>query len=99
MIKQAALKCLRIDSIELFIHLLRKSFQKKIKQRSDVFFSFSKRRNDDWEDIQPEKQVIAKASFRTLLFQIPVRGRDQPHVCFDRLRSAHALKFVLLQNS
>ena len=49
-------------------------------QRRDVLFSFPERRQKDGDDVQAEEEVLAEQSVPDGLFEIPVRGRDDPDV-------------------
>src|SRR5208337_49498 len=70
-----------------------------LDQQGNVFFSFAQGRNLNRENIQPIEEVVTKGARCDGRLQVTVGGRDYPDICLDRASSAHAVKFVFLQNT
>ena len=62
-----------------------------------VFTALAERWNPNREDLQTVEQILAKASGDGLVLEILVGRREHAHVGADRLVTAQALEFLLLQ--
>ncbi len=76
--------------------LLGELLEKRIHQKRDVLLAVAQRRHHDRHHAEAEEKVVAKFSLAHHLLEVPVRGRDEPHVHLDRRIPAHALERPLL---
>ncbi len=70
-----------------------------VGQEKDVRPALPERRNKKAEDVQPVVKVFPERAFRQRLFEVDVRGGDQPDVDPHRFDPAEALEFPLLENA
>ena len=61
-------------------HLAAESEQEVAQQRQDVLGPFPQRRQGNREDLQPVIQIRAELAGGQRFLQIPVGGRDDPHI-------------------
>ena len=64
-----------------------------------IFGALAQRRHLDGEDVEPIEQVLAKCFLGDPLLEIPVRGRDDPHVHANGFRAAKPFDLPLLQHA
>ena len=69
-----------------------------LHQHRDVVFPLSEGWHFDRKDIEPIKKVAAETAVRGGSAQIAIRGRNDAHVHTDRLSTADALEFTLLED-
>ena len=65
----------------------------------DVLQPLSQRRKHDGKDVETVIEVRAEALLGDRALEVTIRGRDQPHVRLQRLRSAHPLELAVLQHA
>jgi hypothetical protein len=82
-----------------FSKLPTESVCKIADQLRHILAAFPQGRNANWEHAQTEKQVLSKLPIRHESVEIPVRGRDNPDIDFDRFRAAQSLNCPILQNT
>ena len=70
--------------------------QEVIDERDDVFFSLSKRRHQNMNDIQSIEQIFTKPSRGNLFGQRAVRCSEDSDVDLDRFRRAQTNDLALL---
>ena len=70
--------------------------QESLDQDWDVFLSFAQRRHGDAHHIETEIKVVAEFSLAHQLFEILIRGCNDPHIRVQRLIAANALKCAVL---
>ena len=68
-------------------------------QPRDVVAALPQGRQHHRKDVQPVVEVFTETVVGDHLRQVAVRGRHQPHVHLDRLRSAEALELLLLEHA
>src|SRR5947209_13699793 len=68
-------------------------------QKWKIFASLPQWRQANGDDLQAEIQILTKRAVCDRLFEIAVRGREQPDVHLDRLIAADAGDFLILQNA
>ncbi|MCK7499649.1 MAG: hypothetical protein MZW92_61555 [Comamonadaceae bacterium] len=68
-------------------------------QRRDVLLSFPERRQKDGDDVQAEEKVFAERSVPDGLFEIPVRGRDDPDIELPDLGVPDPAAFPFLEKT
>ena len=56
---------------------------KKIDKQRDVFLALPERRDRDGENVEPVEQVLPEPAIADLFLQVPVGGRDDPHIDLD----------------
>src|SRR5262249_43915087 len=78
-------------------HLRRVVHGEVPSEARDVLRPLSQGRQGDGEDVEPVIEVRAEAPLAHGSLEVAIRGRDQPHVYFQRLRPADALELALLQ--
>ncbi len=90
----------RRNARDFFPGFARESRQKKIApDRGCLPYAARKRRDIDRHNIQPVIQILAKRSLFERRAQIAIRRGDQPHIHFQRARSAEPFEFALLQHA
>src|SRR6267142_3058533 len=97
---------IRLKQVEtLFAHRLKvfSSFpcitiDEVLDQQGNVFFSFPQRRNLNWKNVEPVKQIAPKFTLSDGRLQVAIGGGDDPRVRSDRLIATHTLELPLLQN-
>ena len=65
----------------------------------DVFLPLAQGRQPDRADLEPVVQVLAEPAGLDLLLEVPVRGRDDPHVHLDRVVGPDADDLAVLQHA
>ncbi len=80
-------------------HLLAILRRKKCRQQRNIFAPLPQRRHVERHDIEAIVKIGTKGSRTRCFFQIAIGSGNQPDIEFDGTRSAHPLKFPLLQNS
>ena len=68
-------------------------------EHRNVLPSRAKRRQLDWHDIEPMKEIFAELTPRDCRRELHMRRRDHTHIDRDRTRSAHAPYRPLLQRT
>src|SRR6185436_15623055 len=71
----------------------------RIGQEQDVVPALAQRRQADLEDVEPVVEILTKLVALHGRREIPIGGRDDPHVRLERPRAAQTLEFTLLQNA
>ena len=71
---------------------------KIIDKKRDVFLALPERRDRDGENIEPVEQVFPESALPDLFLQIPVGGRDDPHIDLDGFGAAQPLKLAVLDD-
>jgi len=79
-------------------HPLDEAFGEIPRKREDVFGTFSKRRDVDFDDPQTVKKILAKPPFTHLRFKLSVCRRDDPDVDVADLVFADAADLFLLDH-
>ena len=74
-----------IDSRYLFPGFAGKAIDEVFHEQRDVFFSLAKRRDFDWEHIQPIKEILAEPACGDGSLQVAICGRHDPNVDLQRL--------------
>src|SRR5262249_32535497 len=69
-----------------------------LDEQRDVFSPFPQRRNLNWEDVEPIKQIGAEGTRSDGRRQVATRGRDDPHVSSNRPVSSDAFELAFLQH-
>src|SRR4030095_9364366 len=64
-----------------------------------VFDTLTKRGNGDRKHVQTIEQVFAKRTFPDSLVEVPMRGRDDPHIDVNAPRAAEPLDLSLLEDA
>src|SRR5262249_58794107 len=65
----------------------------------DIFAPVAQGWHEEWNHVQPVKEILAKIAALDFLFQILIRRRDHPHIYLHRLRRAYRLEALLLQRA
>jgi hypothetical protein len=76
-----------------------RSDRRSIPPAEKSLSSLSKRRNLNWEDIQPIKQIVTERPSADSGLQVTVRCVDHPDVRMYWTRPANTFKLMLLQNT
>ena len=71
---------------------------KIIDKKRDVFLALPERRDRDGENIEPVEQVFPESALPDLFLQIPVGGRNDPHIDLDGFGAAQPLKLAVLDD-
>ena len=70
-----------------------------LRQLDDVFRTLAQWRDDDFDDVQAEIQIAAKAALADRFFQIAVGSRNHADIHFDGAAAPDALKRMPLQHA
>src|SRR5205823_8776551 len=84
----------RLDA-EVFADLL----HEMLGEQRDVVLALAKRRQKQRDDVEAIVEILAEDVLLDRLLHVEVRGRDDLHVALDRLRSADALEFLVLDDA
>src|SRR6188508_2765520 len=82
---------LLVNAVDAPAKRLREFFDESPDEQRNVFGAFAKRRHGYRKDIEPVIQILAKGTFGYPPFEVPVSGRDDPHVDMDWLRTTQPL--------
>src|SRR5688500_7335294 len=69
------------------------------RQNRNIIRALPQPRQMKRDDIEPEKQILAKSSVRNFLFQVSIAGCDQSDIHGQRFSTAYPFKLALLQHS
>ena len=73
-------------------------FQEVIAQNGNVFLSFAKRRDIDFDHVKPEVKVVAEFTPRHGFIQSAICQRQYPHVNFDGPPPSKLAELAILEN-
>ena len=63
-----------------FPYSTRKIGDEVLNEQRDVFSTLAQRRNENWNDVQPEVQIFAKATGADFCQQVLVGGGEHPNI-------------------
>src|SRR5215472_8089409 len=95
-ISHQRIHCLRRNHVNSFVHSLRKEPSEMPDQFRNVLRPLSELRNLNRKYFQTIIKVFAKGSLFHHRGQIPMRGRDQPHVNLMRTVATEPFELLLL---
>src|SRR5579864_9330806 len=87
------------DTRNVLIHPLGELLHEMFDEQADVFAPFAQWRHPHGKNIQAVIQIAAELAILNPFRQVAVGGSDQPEIHFQGLRSAQALKLLILQNA
>jgi hypothetical protein len=93
------LKRLLVYVLYVLARLARVAIDEVFHQQKNLLSSLSRRRNLNWEDIQPIKQIVTERPSADSGLQVTVRCVDHPDVSVYWTRPANTFKLMLLQNT
>jgi hypothetical protein len=75
------------------------ALDKKVSQGGNIFPPIAQRRNFQWKDIQPIKEVTPEFALQDRGVEVPMRSRYDPDIDADHFRSTDSFKFTLLKDT
>src|SRR5579864_5958400 len=80
--------------------ILRADLRRKMLHESgDIFTPFAQRRQDEWENVDAVKKILAEFFFAHTCFQIAMRRDHDAHIHTDGLVSPDALDLAFLEHA
>ena len=71
--------------------------EKELHQKAYVPLPFAQGRDNQRNDVQPVKKILAEAPGFDRVAQVPIAGGDYPHIQLADLAASHAADFIILQ--
>jgi len=73
------------DPGDIFVQFPALPLDRFFNQGQDILRPIAQGREHNLDHVQPVKQVIPECMVGDFAFQVLIRGRDYPHVGFDRV--------------